>query len=173
MLNAVELAAALEAILRLEYLPGFLRSPGTLYVMSPERLIGLAFIVSGTALRIVCYRRMQKNFTFQLALRDDHKLVTDGPYSYVRHPSYTGACAVIVACPLYSLGRGSWWAEYALPSCSPWILVGVSQVILAAIALYGTISRCEVEDDVLKRHFKDEWVRWSEKTPYRLVPCVY
>ena len=29
------------------------------------------------------------------------------------------------------------------------------------------------EDAVLKAHFQDEWVRWSQKTPYRMFPLLY
>lgn len=173
-LNAVELMATLiQCGSPFQYLVSFMRLPEGMDLSSPERSIGLAIIVAGAALRIVCYRRMQQYFTFHLALRDNHKLITDGPYSYVRHPSYTGACAVLVGSPLFSLGRGSWWAEHALPGRSPWLIMGVLHVILSAVIIRGGLARCDLEDEVLRKHFKDEWVQWAKKTPYRLVPFLH
>lgn len=29
-------------------------------------------------------------FTFEVMIRKNHKLITDGPYAYLMHPSYTG-----------------------------------------------------------------------------------
>ncbi|KAI0084057.1 hypothetical protein BDY19DRAFT_998029 [Irpex rosettiformis] len=173
VLNAVELANASGIELPFKYLPAFLRPSRDMYISSPERTIGLAFIVAGTALRILCYRYMQKNFTIELAIRENHKLVTDGPYAYVRHPAYTAGVTVIVGCLMFNLGRGSWWAEYALSNHSPWLVIGVLQVIWGAVLLYVAVTRCSVEDDALREHFKEDWVRWAKKTPYRMVPSLF
>ena len=139
----------------------------------PERLIGLALMFSGTLIRIDCYRRLQRNFTFQLAVRDDHKLVTDGPYSYVRHPSYLGALMVSLGALLLNYGRGSFWLEHGLAERSIWVLVGVADVLLKWVFFSGAVKRCRLEDDVLKAHFQEQWIQWSKKTPYRMVPFVY
>ncbi len=177
VLNIIELAAALGIEIPHTYLPTFLQSllrpSRNLYISSPERMIGLVMIFAGTTLRMICYRHMRNNFTFQLAVRKDHKLVTDGPYAYVRHPSYIGGCNVIVGCLLFNLGRGSWWAECAVASGSPWLLLGVLQFAWAVMFLYGAIPRCKVEDDVLREHFKEEWIQWAKRTPYRMIPFVY
>ncbi|KAL9932586.1 hypothetical protein V8E36_008703 [Tilletia maclaganii] len=61
---------------------------------SPEQMrwLRLAWIVAGIggALRIWCYRELRHFFTFTLAVLDGHKVISSGPYAYVRHPSYTG-----------------------------------------------------------------------------------
>ncbi|KAJ8509106.1 hypothetical protein ONZ45_g8690 [Pleurotus djamor] len=53
-------------------------------------------ILSGVSLLAALYRRhcfavLGRHFTFDLAIRKNHKLITSGPYSIVRHPSYTCA----------------------------------------------------------------------------------
>lgn len=143
----------------------------TLY--QPERLIGLALILGGTFIRIDCYRRLQKNFTFQLAVREDHKLITDGPYSYVRHPSYLGALMVSLGALLMNYGRGSFWFEHGFTERSLWVWLGVADVALKYVFYSGAVKRCKLEDDVLKAHFQEQWIKWSKKTPYRMVPFVY
>ncbi|KAJ7923243.1 hypothetical protein B0H13DRAFT_1477462, partial [Mycena leptocephala] len=57
---------------------------------SPLVAIGTALIANGAILRLFCYRALGQYFTFKTAIARNHKLVTTGPYSIVRHPAYTG-----------------------------------------------------------------------------------
>ena len=134
---------------------------------------GLALVLAGTFIRIDCYRRLQRNFTFQLAVREDHKLVTDGPYAYVRHPSYLGALMVSFGALLMNYGRGSFWLEHGFTERSLWALLGVADVVLKYVFFSGAVVRCKLEDDVLKAHFQEQWIKWSKKTPYKMLPFVY
>ncbi|KAE8219534.1 hypothetical protein CF319_g6788 [Tilletia indica] len=54
-----------------------------------ERL-GWTMAGLGGGLRYLCYRKLWHFFTFTLAVLDDHRIVSSGPYAIVRHPSYTG-----------------------------------------------------------------------------------
>ncbi|CAD6904965.1 unnamed protein product, partial [Tilletia caries] len=51
----------------------------------------------GGGLRYWCYRELSHFFTFTLAILDDHRIVSSGPYAVVRHPSYTGLFLVASA----------------------------------------------------------------------------
>ncbi|GAW00659.1 ICMT-domain-containing protein [Lentinula edodes] len=46
---------------------------------------------------IHCYRTLGQLFVFELRIQKDHRLITEGPYAYVRHPSYTGLILTIIA----------------------------------------------------------------------------
>jgi len=52
---------------------------------------GLAMVVLGVIIRIVAIATLKKNFSGRLRIRDDHTLVTNGIYQWVRHPAYLGA----------------------------------------------------------------------------------
>ena len=154
-------------------LPGQFPTEASTHVTSPERLLGFTLILVGTGIRIACYRRMAKNFTFELAVREDHKLITSGPYAFVRHPAYGSGCAVLLGSILFNLGRGSWWAECAVVDSWMWLGVGVAQVVYAALFAHGAYRRCLVEDEALKEHFKSQWVSWAKNTPYRMFPLLF
>lgn len=56
--------------------------------------VPLALILCvGVPIRLVSYASLGKNFTFDLAVPD--RLITDGIYQYVQHPSYTGTLVLL------------------------------------------------------------------------------
>jgi protein-S-isoprenylcysteine O-methyltransferase Ste14 len=112
-------------------------------------------------------------FTHQLSILDEHHLVTDGPYAYVRHPSYTGFILYCVGTVLVCLSAGTF-----VNSC------GIMDNILCRIIIYGGLfglvyialaipSRANTEDKVLKEQFETEWKEWSKRVPYKLIPYVF
>ena len=54
-------------------------------------VVGLGVFASGVALRGWSIRTLGRHFTWELGIRNEHVLVTGGPYRVLRHPSYTGA----------------------------------------------------------------------------------
>ncbi|OBZ67534.1 hypothetical protein A0H81_12475 [Grifola frondosa] len=53
-------------------------------------VLGCMLGALGGFIRIQCYRTLGRFFTYELTLRNNHRLVTSGPYAVVRHPSYIG-----------------------------------------------------------------------------------
>ena len=66
-------------------------------------VIGTALATFGGYIRWACYSALGRLFTFEMSIRDDHRLVTDGPYAWVRHPGYTGVLSTFI-------GLGIWHA---------------------------------------------------------------
>ena len=58
--------------------------------------LGAFMIILGGYIRFICFRALGRLFTFEMSIRDEHELITDGPYSIVRHPSYTGAVLTLM-----------------------------------------------------------------------------
>lgn len=56
----------------------------------------MCLMFGGGILRLWCYSTMGRFFTFELTMSSDHYLVTTGPYSFIRHPSYTAAIMLIM-----------------------------------------------------------------------------
>ncbi|KAH8079082.1 hypothetical protein BXZ70DRAFT_653279 [Cristinia sonorae] len=141
--------------------------------ITPTYLVGFAILVGGTILRVSCYRALGELFTFELTLRPNHKLITSGPYSFARHPSYTAGFLFMNGLLISQLGPGSWWHTSGL-----WSMV-FGRLFLAA--WLGTVTvvegmliwRTGLEDEVLRREFGQEWDEWADRTRYRLVPGLY
>jgi len=81
-----------------------------------------------------------------------HKVVTTGPYRYVRHPMYAGVIVLLFCLPL-ALG-----SLYAL--------------IPAAFLTMLFIIRTHLEDKTLHREL-DGYGDYAKKTRYRLIPKIW
>ncbi|PCH37502.1 hypothetical protein WOLCODRAFT_167544 [Wolfiporia cocos MD-104 SS10] len=141
--------------------------------ITPTFLIGMALQVVGGIIRKLCYRTLGRHFTFELSLRENHQLVTSGPYSIVRHPSYTGITMVFAGMLMCQLGAGSWLAECGMMNS---IMGRIAVCGWVAHHLYVTatlLARMGKEDEVLKREFGPQWEQWARKTRHRLIPGVY
>ncbi|THH27610.1 hypothetical protein EUX98_g6571 [Antrodiella citrinella] len=139
---------------------------------SPALIIGTCMCVSSCTLRLICYRTLGRQFTFELALKKDHKLITHGPYSVVRHPAYTGQVTFFSGLLLTEFGPGSWWSEAGMWSTTLGKVLGTVWVSTIAFVLYSLVSRVPKEDRVLQKEFGKKWEEWAKRTPYKLVPGV-
>lgn len=133
-------------------------------------LLGTLLCATGGIMRIFCYRALGRHFTFELSLRKDHKLVTDGPYSIVRHPSYTALIMVTIGTLLCLTSTGSWLSESGIMGTLIGRLLIVAWAAEVAWIPIVMIIRVGTEDEILRSEFKDEWLAWSKRTPYKLIP---
>ncbi|KIJ61772.1 hypothetical protein HYDPIDRAFT_95911, partial [Hydnomerulius pinastri MD-312] len=120
-----------------------------------------------------CYRALGQLFTFHLSIRKDHRLVTEGPYSTVRHPSYTAGLMTLLGALLAHGSSGSWLRESGLLEIPG---VGVTLGCLAAVFYWSCLraaARIPEEDKMMRLTFKGEWEGYAKRVKYRLVPFVY
>ncbi|KAG7097962.1 hypothetical protein E1B28_005273 [Marasmius oreades] len=138
-------------------------------------LIGLIIAIAGGLIRLSCYRALGKDFSFNVLVTESpsDKLVTSGPYSLIRHPSYTGIIALSAGLIMYFLSPGSWIRESGLldhPLGRTVIYVWVVVVNYVNVML---IMRTPEEDRQLQRKFGEEWEEWEMNVRSKLVPGVY
>jgi protein-S-isoprenylcysteine O-methyltransferase len=107
----------------------------------------------GITIRWVAIYTLGKFFTGTVLIKDDHRLIQNGLYKYVRHPAYAGAL-------LAHLGLGL--------SFSNWLSIGLSTVPFSLAALY----RMHVEERALRDEFGETYIQYSAGTK-RLVPKLY
>ena len=154
-------------------LPSWLPSYVDSNYFSPAILSGTLALCLGSAIRWLSYHYLGRYFTFQLAIKKDHRLITDGPYSIVRHPSYTGAWLVMIGMAISQLGPGSVYMELGLWKNTLTLLAGIFQ--LALIVYVGLVIdlRVQKEDKALSEQFEVEWKAWAKRVPCRLIPFLY
>ena len=48
--------------------------------MANSFILGVLIGVAGASLRLVCYQKLGRSFTFEMAIRPDHELITTGMF---------------------------------------------------------------------------------------------
>jgi protein-S-isoprenylcysteine O-methyltransferase Ste14 len=127
-------------------------------------------IVGGTV-RVLCYRALGQMFTYELTIRDKHKLVTKGPYSVVRHPGYTALMTTILAVPLYAVSPGTYWAATGLARTP----LGIGATVywsLLTMVISTFFVRAYKEEEALALVFGKEWEDYARRVRYRFVPGI-
>jgi protein-S-isoprenylcysteine O-methyltransferase Ste14 len=116
------------------------------------RWLGVLLYAAGGVLRMAPVFVLGRRFSGLVAIQPEHRLVTSGPYRFIRHPSYLGLLVL-------SLG----WA-LAFRS-------GVG-VILTALTLPVVLARIEAEERLLSETFGAEYEAYRARTS-RLLPHLY
>ncbi|KAG6846630.1 hypothetical protein H0H93_012729 [Arthromyces matolae] len=136
--------------------------------------VGLLLIILGGGFRAHSQRTLGKYFTWEVSLKEDHKLCTIGPYSIVRHPGYLGLWVMRVGLNVYQSAGGSVVAECIRPRYP--LVVGfflwVNYLTTPALIVW-MYRRAALEDELMEKEFGVVWRKWAEKTPYRIVPYIY
>jgi protein-S-isoprenylcysteine O-methyltransferase Ste14 len=66
----------------------------------PATIVGAGLTIVATWLRITAIRTLGRFWSLQVEIRQQHQLVREGVYQYVRHPAYLAMVVEIVAVPL-------------------------------------------------------------------------
>lgn len=138
--------------------------------LTPLFFIGFLFVILGAFLRFKCFSTLGQFFTFDLTIHPSHKLVTTGPYAWVRHPAYTGSIMMVAGIALSQLTPGSWMTE-----CGPLRIMGTAFVLLAVWwgwTLSVGVSRARAEDREMRKLFGGDWDAYAVKVPSWFLPGV-
>ena len=148
-LQAWQLAGLVSGALFAEKVQGA-TLPGTqwLWVM-----LGFATGLAGVTLRWWAIRTLGKQFTRDLQVVANHKLVVAGPYRHLRHPSYSGAILTLTG---VGLGLAN---ALSVAAC----------LVLPAI---GYIRRIPCEEALLQEELGESYIEYASRTR-RLLPGVY
>ncbi|KAF9066343.1 hypothetical protein BDP27DRAFT_1330842 [Rhodocollybia butyracea] len=141
--------------------------------LDPWFFVGVGLVIAGAALRLFCFRTLGRMFSFEVFIQKDHKLVTSGPYSVVRHPSYSGGLLIYAGFLIWQIGPSSvtrqseilnyWGGKALLYACIMWM----------ATTVLGGVHRMYKEDDLLRKEFGDQWTQWASHTTKLFIPWVY
>ncbi|KAL1744681.1 hypothetical protein HDZ31DRAFT_38164 [Schizophyllum fasciatum] len=137
------------------------------------------FVVCGLAaaaggfIRWCCYRALGRMFTFEMSIRQGHRLVTSGPYAYARHPGYTAILLTVTGIAGMHAAEGSWIRQCGVTGTPEGLLAVATYLTLVSVVTTGLLRRMSAEDESLKKEFGREWDEWAAKVPWKLVPHIY
>jgi len=136
-------------------------------------IAGVTLLSIGVLIRIWCYKALGTLFTYEITIRPDHKLVTWGPYAYVRHPSYTGSLFLLSGTVVTTLGASSYANTCGIMTnfTIRWVLRLWG--VWTFYVIYALFSRGPVEDAELKKAFGKEWSDYARRVAYRCIPGIY
>ena len=115
--------------------------------------LGVTTMLLGIALRQWAIWVLGGFFSTEVKIMSNQRIVKEGPYKILRHPSYTGLLMIILG---FGLAVGTW--------------LGTA----VALLLFGSAIRyrIRVEENVLKKEFGEEYLDYAKKTK-RLIPLLY
>jgi protein-S-isoprenylcysteine O-methyltransferase len=115
--------------------------------------LGVATLIAGSLLRRHCWRLLGSSFTGDVKVRPGQRIVGEGAYRLLRHPSYTAGILMNVG---IGLGLGSWG----------------STALLVVISLAVYRYRMAVEERALLTVLGEPYREFLRHRK-RLIPYVY
>jgi protein-S-isoprenylcysteine O-methyltransferase Ste14 len=116
-------------------------------------LLTVALAAASAWLAMAAVRTLGKQWAYVARLVEGHKLVTDGPYRWVRNPIYTSMFGMLLATGL---------------ALSRW------QLLLAALVPFavGTVVRVRSEERLLREAFGAEFEAYAVRVP-AVLPYLF
>jgi protein-S-isoprenylcysteine O-methyltransferase Ste14 len=115
-------------------------------------ILGFILFVVGLGIYGVARFTLRRFFSEELKIKPDHKLITFGPYHFIRHPIYLGEIFYFLSIPIIF---GSLFGF-------------VIMLVLLPLLLY----RIRIEEKLLISEFGREYVDYTHRTK-KLIPHIY
>jgi protein-S-isoprenylcysteine O-methyltransferase Ste14 len=119
----------------------------------PLKIFALIVLIGGFALgAYALYENRYFSGVVRIQTERHHKVVSTGPYGWVRHPGYAGALFSYLAAPLL---LDSAWA-----------------FVPAGLILIALVVRTSLEDQTLQQELKG-YRNYAKRVRYRLLPWIW
>lgn len=116
-------------------------------------IAGAFLLISGTVFRLYAIHVLGKYFSATVQIKNEHKIISIGPYKFLRHPSYTGAYIAMLGSAIF--------------------LESIAGVIIFGIGMFFVYSlRIKTEEQTLINRFKEEYLNYKQST-YKMIPFIW
>ena len=117
------------------------------------RYIGLILFLIGYVFMVWGPLHLGKQFSWLVTVQEEHELITDGPFRYMRHPRYSGIIQWIFGVALIFLS-----------------IVGLVLVVLMSALM---LLRIPKEERMLHKEFGKEWEDYCRRVTKKVIPFIY
>ena len=135
------------------FLSDYFATHGITPIPEPFFYVGLFLMITGILFRQYSIWVLGRFFSTKVRIVSDHRIVKEGPYKYLRHPSYTGMLMILLG---LGLASRTW----------------LGTIIILALFSLVIGYRINVEEKTLRVEFGQEYVEYAKKTK-RLVPILF
>jgi protein-S-isoprenylcysteine O-methyltransferase Ste14 len=115
--------------------------------------VGLVVTISGTLLRMHCWKMLGEFFTHTVTIASNHQVINIGAYRFLRHPAYLGGW-------LNLIGLGLIMGNFA----------SLALISIGGFAIFH--YRITVEEQALQTALGEQYTRFMQSRK-RLIPFVY
>ena len=122
------------------------------YSLTYVGIAGVALFLAGLGLYEVARRTLGKLFSEVVRILPEHKLITSGPYSLIRHPIYLG--------------------EILFAFSIPMIANSLYSFVIMLVTIPILLNRIRIEEKILVSRFGQEYLEYTHKTK-KLIPYIY
>lgn len=115
--------------------------------------LAIMLCATGLGLRYWAVLRLGCFFSTHVLIHNQHQLITDGPYKWIRHPAYTGLLLALA-------GAGLAMGDF------------LALLLLTVIPFFAFKLRIAMEEKKLIKQFGQQYLVYLHKT-YSLLPLFY
>jgi protein-S-isoprenylcysteine O-methyltransferase len=121
--------------------------------LNSAAILFLSIAVVGLIFRSWAFITLGNFFTMHLETKSEQTVIENGPYKFLRHPSYTGAFLTYIFTPLF--------------------LESYYSALLSAVLLFWAFyRRINLEEEMLLNHMGETYRKFCEKRA-RLIPFIW
>lgn len=113
--------------------------------------VGAVLTLAGLLFTVWARVHLGRNWSGMITVKQDHALITSGPYRFVRHPIYSGLLLALIG---FALARGEWRG-----------------VVAVGLAFWAFWRKLRIEERWMREQFGVAYDEYSRRVP-ALIPLV-
>jgi protein-S-isoprenylcysteine O-methyltransferase Ste14 len=126
---------------------------GRIYYWNVLFASGLLIIIVGLVIRIISIRTLKQYFTYSVTKLENHEIVENGLYKFIRHPGYLGQLVIFIGISI---------------SLSNWLSV----ILMFLSTFIGYRNRIKVEEKFMIEQMGLKYSNYQLRTK-KLIPYIY
>jgi len=128
-------------------------TPHRIFIGNGFEYFAIAVLATGILLRWYSIYYLGKQFSVNVAIIEGHKLIKDGPFRLIRHPSYLGLLLIFLGLGVHSN-----------------VIVGL--IALSIPVFFAVKNRIAIEEIAMMEYFEIEYGQYRRSTK-QLIPWIY